>query len=385
MRRNATKKGMDMENAVIYPFDKKVVPFIRYWNAQAKSPKIMSVVATENNGLLGRDIGELRNQDKLGIQIHTDLIEELSKYDTLVIIDVLNEQEGMYDKVRDSIETALCLQKNVMCMYCLMQKDMDRFYELAEENHVTVEYYVSKKITSEIEYIPFELYRPRASVIMIGEMFPDLGGNEIALGVNEFLKGKGYSTVIISEQKWPVLDEIVQYPVFLKNISFREDQKVYYLNNYIRYLESQRKIDAIIMIIPDAMLKYSNQICSRFGLIPFMISQAVCADYFVFCTQYEILEEKFYNMMNLLFKYRYGFEIDSIHMSNTMIDLKGYTETARLSFLNMDIKDVSKVIEDHYKNNAIPVLNCTQKKDFEFLCENLLNKLIGYGDIQCVV
>ena len=78
MRRNATKKGMDMENAVIYPFDKKVVPFIRYWNAQAKSPKIMSVVATENNGLLGRDIGELRNQDKLGIQIHTDLIDRKS-------------------------------------------------------------------------------------------------------------------------------------------------------------------------------------------------------------------------------------------------------------------------------------------------------------------
>ena len=142
-----------MEKAVLYPFDNKMVPFIRHWNTTKESPRIMSVVVKESNGLLGRDIGEIKNQGKLGIKIYSDLSGELSKYDTLLITNGCNEQEVIHEKVKFYIKDALLMHKNVICMHTLSEQEQECFFQLAKDSKVDFKYFADRKVDREYEYI----------------------------------------------------------------------------------------------------------------------------------------------------------------------------------------------------------------------------------------
>lgn len=374
-----------MKKAVIYPFTENMIPIVRYWNRTREQIQIVSAVMLHRKGLEGRDVGFLKNQPDTGIKICSDLMAALSDCDTLLVADE-KLPENMSETIMDNMQEAMLKKKNVICMQTITGSQSDCLKQLAGNMGVDFEYYDNSRMENlELCYVPQKLYRPDVPIIMVGEMFDNLDGMDVTLSISRILRSQGYKSIVIAEQGAAACQELITFPNFLRSSDCGESDKIYYLNNYIQQIEAVEKPDVIIIRIPDAMLKYNDMFCNGFGMIPFMISQAVAADYFVFCTQYDKVEPRFYDMLSESFRYRYGFEIDCVHMSNTMLDAQDTKQINKLSFLHQTQENLNKLLETDYKENPIPILNCLREEDCERLCRNIIDKLSGYNSVSSMI
>lgn len=339
-------------------------------------PRIVSAVMPGKQGLDGKDISIFDNLDCLEVSIHSDFSECMSVCDTWIIPDGGSRQESdLFAKMKKVI----CANKNIICMQELTEDELKILLELSKNKGAYFKYNVQEYKKQEFCYIPDKLCRHRTPIVMVGEMFEGLGGVDVTLHINSFLKEKGYRSIAILENVYLEGLDVFSYPKFLRKNECLESDKIYFLNNYVKYLEKEEKPDVMVMKIPDAMLKYNDSLCMGFGVIPFLITQAVRADFFVLCTQFAEANTQFYDMMNKGFEGRYGVEIDCIHISNVMLDLEDSIQKNKVSVLRRMQKDVDGLIERKYTNTTIPILNCRKRDGMDMLGNCIIEKLSGYG------
>lgn len=327
-------------------------------------------------GLEGKDIGIFDNLDCLDVLIYSDFMECMSVCDTWIIPDGVSRQEGDLFTKMDKV---ICANKNIICMQELPEDELKVLLELTKNKRAYFKCYVQEYRKRGFCYIPDTLCRHKTPIVMVGEMFEGLGGADVTLHINSFLKKKGYKSIAILEKVYLEGLDLFSYPHFLRENEWPESDKIYFLNNYVRYLEKEERPDVMVMKIPDAMLKYNDSLCMGFGLIPFLISQAVRPDLFVLCTQFAEANTQFYDLLNKGFEGRYGFGIDYIHISNVMLDIEDSIQKNKVSVLRRTQSDVDDLIKKKYANTTIPILNCLNRDGAEVLGNYIIEKLSGYG------
>jgi len=331
-----------------------------------------------DKGLKGKDVGVINNQPNLGITIYSDLSAALIDCDTIILTD-----EEIHTNLE--IKEIIIMKKSVICMRSLTAKQLQYLNRLAKDMDVNFEYYNVKQEYEELYYIPQKLYKPKATIIIVGEMFNNLSGMDVTLSINRYMHLKGYKSIIIMEQEFTVLSDIITFPEFLRASKYKESDKIYYLNNFIMNIDTTENPDIIIIQIPDAMMKYNDMLCNGFGVIPFLISQAIMADFFVFCTQYDIIKSHFFNMLSINFENRFGFGIDIINMSNAKLVTQDLEVYGKLSFLHQSHENLDKLIRNNYQESDIPILNCINEADNEKMCKHIMEKLSQYSIVDSLI
>ena len=366
-----------MQKAVIYPFTEKLIPIVEHWNRKRDTPQIVSAVADGKRGVAGRDMGALHNHNNTGVTIQGDLKTALAECDTLILV------EGKPSIVQIISET-LQSGKNVICMQNLSREEEEKLAETAREKGLVFEYYGSAE---EEDYdVDTELYVPEAPVIMVGEMCDNLDGADVALTVNRIMQSRGYDSVAVLEHGCPALRDVFSYPRALREHDVMESSKVYSLNSYVKYIEKKRKPDVLVMQIPDAMMKYNDKLCNGFGIIPFMVSQAVRADYFIFCVPYEGIEERRIAEISSVMEKRFGFEIDCIHMSNAALEVEDSVKDKRTQYLRLPQKMVETALA-RYENvpDSILMTDCLSGGAQEKLGNHIIERLMSYSTIETIM
>lgn len=369
-----------MQRAVIYPFTEKWIPIVEHWNRKRETPRIVSAVADGKRGAAGRDIGILHNHDNMGVTIQADWKTALAECDTLILAE---KKEGKASAVR-IIEETLQLGKNVICMQELAREEAENLEETAREKGLVFEYHGCDG--AESYDVDIELSIPEAPVIMVGEMCEGLDGADVALAVNRLMQARGYDSIAVLEQGCSALRDVYSYPKALREREETESSKVYWVNSFIKDIETRRKPDVIVMQIPDAMMKYNDKLCNGFGIIPFMVSQAVRADYFIFCVPYRGIEEARIGEISSVMEKRFGFEIDCIHMSNAALEVEDSIKDKKAQYLRLPREMVETALAGYEKApDSILMVDCLNGETQQKLGDHIIDRLTGYSAVETIM
>lgn len=376
----------DKKKAIVYPFVDGILPMLQYLNQKNGEMIVTTVIDKKRKFLNGKDAGYIENQPDTGIRISADFETELNQCDILIYTDEMSESVGQEEAFHD-IGQALRIQKKVICLRHISNLKILELDKIASIMRAELHFWKGNNQEAQEQewaYIPNELYHPEAVVITVGEMFRGLNGENICFSLWSAMKSLGYKCTVVTEHKYTQFLGIHQYPVFLKSLNITENNKIYYFNNFIKNIDQTEKPDIIIMLMPDAMLKYNDMFGNGFGIIPYLISQAVQTDYFVYCAKFDELESRFFELLSINFSNRFGFEIDFIHMSNKMLDGEESRQRHSLSFLYRTQASLNRLIANRYQNVTIPIFNGLDKEQGRKLVDAVIDKMENHYQVNSI-
>ncbi|MDF2537853.1 MAG: peptide maturation system protein family [Herbinix sp.] len=370
-------KFTDSKKIVVYPFSRDSLPLVRYLNKLNPSYNVTEIVSPKGWGFTGKDAGMIHLTPEIGILITNDIKQALEKSDTLFIVDS-KKIDSVYESIIKSIEIAFDMGKDVICAVSLLEDDLESIQNSWKEFNVKFIYFPNAKYSSGNNKRLYHsssrgLYNTKAPIIFISEMHEGLDGLEVLYAATYYFRKNGYKTTSLSEKNYSELLDIYTLPDFIQNLNVPDIDKIYQFNDFIKDIEEKEKPDIIFLQLPGGIMKYNDKITNNFGIIPYLISQAVQGDYIILCTPYAFFNDEYYKKLNDVFSYRYGVGLESFHMSNTIVDENSLLEKGEFSVFHIKQEEVDHQIQKI--DNEIPVFNCINSIDSENMFHHLIETL----------
>ena len=128
--------------------------------------------------------------------------------------------------------------------------------------------------------------------------------------------------------------------------------------------------------IPGAYNKLNLKFPMGFGILPYLISQAVTPDFSIMCTFYtEIEDGKLFEQLSVNCKHRLGFEVDCFHMSGTYIDVNALTDLGELKYIHLPDELPDKVVKTKLNRLGHTVFNIYHPDGEKILSDKLFATL----------
>ena len=362
---------MNKEKVCIVPFTKKEIPLL---TCTPDRYEISSIVSAGME-LKWKDISFLTNRRKLGFTASTDWRKGIQECDTVIITDIGTEKERRLGNfLCEVIGQALSNKKKVICFAELEKTREQEFKTLAQQNGSTFTY--SCKPYEKQEKTRFEKIRFQAPVICLGEMTQECDGYEISLKLMKRLKQDNLRGIIISENKYNVLYEHQYFSQFYNGNGL--EHSVEEVKALLNGIEEEEKPDVIILKLPWPMTALDHSITYDYGVHAFIISQAVHADYCIYCGLSEMFSEDFISNINEHFKHKFGYSIDAFHISNQIMDIV-YEPQEKAETIYIPLNKVDEEARTMRKKTGNMVYQLLNENEFELFYQGLKKELFDFS------
>lgn len=376
------------KRVTIYPFNGDFIAFVKFSNKYSDIFRVTELVAPKGWGVNGKDAGVMYNKPQVGLIVSDDLNRALENSDILMIAE--NKfNENFHPIIISNIINAIERKKDIICTMKLSCKEIELLKQISTKFGVRFTYSPEETVW---EYVKdtlciqsSKLYSPQAVVVFVGELLDGIDGFDVLLSVTDYLKSSGFKTLTIGARSYCELLGLLSLPSIITQTDISDNEKINYFNRYIKYLDEKEKPDIFIIQLPGGMMKYNDHFTNGFGVTPYIMSQAVQGDYFILSTQYDTPDTKFYNMLSNNFTYRFGFEIDCIHMSNAYIDFPDSIGSGKLTYLYIEQQLLDSTIKQYYEESEIPIYNIDNFSDRIKMFEQLHDSLSYDNAVQQIV
>lgn len=317
------------KKAVIFPCDYEICSLASYLDYADYD--IVGLVALENANAFAD------NESIIPIIATADA--DYETFDSIIVINQKLEKSSFVEEGRRK-------GKNIIKIESKMGFDISDLDEIKEERRITVP----------IVFI--------AGMTLYTEKF------QVQLALRKKLQENDYQVSQIGSKSYSSLFGFHPYPAFMEG-NMNNEQKMVAFQKYVKYLEMKEKPDLILIGIPGGIMAVNKKHHFDFGITAFMIAQAVDADYVIM----NMLYSKGYTVEQLeeikqVCRYRLNFEIDSFHLSNTMIDPMSLMYD-HLKFIEMGTRK--------YKNKVDGLYDFLNPDDMNEAFESMIAKLSSYN------
>jgi len=356
LRREAPNKTI-----AVYPFSREFLPCL---TAELfPGAVVQTLVAPEGFALTGKDAGYADNRPAVGLVVQPESVLADMQDDILLVpngdwadikrneIHVPGEEwmTFVHQKCLRFMELAADAGKEIWCAMKLTDDERCSIAARCKLNNAPFNYlYHEPTLVQEYEDIE-RLYTPEAAVLFVGELMPNTNAFEIALNLHRQFVDNDFCSVLLSAQDTFMLPNATRFPDSLF-LEAGDDRRVYDINCRIKEIDENIAPDIIIVCLPDALMKLDSQFTNGFGAIPYLISQAVQADYTVVCVQHDYYNAEFYNTICNDLLIRFGMPVKFYHMSNTKLDMQASHERGNLKFNYLDYtaaqNAITSVVDD---------------------------------------
>jgi len=151
-------------------------------------------------------------------------------------------------------------------------------------------------------------------------------------------------------------------PSFLHE-SFDAYEKILKFNHYVKNLAEEESPELLIIGVPNAIMKYNDEIPLGFGILPSIICTAVESDLSILCMYYNSYNIKIFKEMRNYFHYHLRSCVNLFALSNTRISFDNSSGQDKLDYFDLESVFVMKGIENILK----------ETENFEFHLFNALN------------
>lgn len=318
---------------LVYPFSEAFVPYVKFiseLNAELHISRLVCPV-TRTSDFSTAEQGEY--------DVTADFEAALEDVDVVIICRHKNV-ELLYDDVTEKIKLALKKQKLVFCCIQLCADTLAELSNMKEAKNGSFRYLANyPDFKNDMEDMFRDSYRVQDCVVIgIGGMLRDVDTDTTFCGLLTKLRSLGYSVAAIGKD---FICQLLDCHVFPNNVfdSFeKESDKVLYINTFINRLQAEQCADIIFVQFPEGMMQYSKQVQEDSGIRSFIVSNALAVDYFILNIPCEAIKPDQLAELNMIFKYRFGFEIDAVGITNKSIDTH-YTREAGAMFYNTETAD----------------------------------------------
>lgn len=371
---------MERIRALVYPYDRESVCLFRYNNLN-KMHDAVGAVSPNGWGLTGRDIGNTDGGEELGVIVRKSF-EEFSHndYDAVLLADSqkpLDFEKLIYPKLKSEAEKG----KHIICYKKLSEEHKIRVRDLCTEKGIVFVYQVSN---TEYEKISAQdIQDIRTPVVFVIGLAERTNKFDIQLSLREGFAALKYRVSQIGTKSYCEAFGFHSFPSFMADTSLTDCERVVMFNRYVKSIELNEKPDVIIIGIPGGVMAINQFITSGFGITAYLVSQAVKPDATVFTTLYEEYPPEFFNEIDMLLKYRFGYMADCFNFSNIKIDYQETKQTGQLDYMLIEGDFVNKKVEALKLDK--PCFNILDSKQRRSMYDYTINLLQGEECIQDIL
>lgn len=307
------------------------------------------------------------NRVENSIQVTEDL-EYITNCEVLIISDGLL-RDAIHAKSLDVIKLALCHGIEVIC--CLELPDI-KLYDLTK----TAKYY-----NSMFKYIPRSknnliakrgeyLKNLSVPIIFVGGLLPELDTKEVFLLTIKLFKDSDYKVSALGEAYELNILGYHSYKKYFNDATKNEKEKIIAIGEYINNIIVSEVPDIFIIQIPGGIMRYNEFINNDFTIQAFMLCQVLSPDYFLCCMHSDVVDQTFVDYLNEMVRYKFGFDIDYIHISNVKPDYFYISSMNKFSYTYYNMKYIDEFVIETKENIGIPLYNMhneIQMKEFRKL------------------
>ena len=367
-----------MEKTLIYPLDANFLPCLKY-RTQFVDNDIIGVCVPKGWAREGTDVGQIANQRDIGIVVSNNFNQMLSHCDTVLFCEtqgVDNINVLIEDKIYKSIQNG----KNVICTARLDDKLIKEYAAKAYEKDLKFQSFDGwEKTDINVYEISDEepLAQINVPVIFVFGMGEGTYKFEIQLGLREAISQMGYRISQIGSRNYSSLFGFHAIPDFMFDSHVNECKKIIAFNRFVKKIEVQESPELIIIGIPGGVAPFNFEYTNHFGVLAFLISQAVKSDISIFSNYYQDYELRYYEQLKDMLLYRFDAKPDCFNISNLKIDWSKVLEGNYLDFTIVNLDQVDNHIND--KKMIYPLYNILNKEDMYCMANYIIDKLNNYG------
>lgn len=363
---------------MLYPFSEKAVAFLKETIKQKDSIEIVSVVAPKGWSVSdelkkGNNANQLR-YDVEGVHICNDFYMEVKKCDCVIFLSCL-KVELMYSDIKSKIITSIEKGKNIWCIFPLKEEDKVYLKEYAEKHNVIYEQYEENNCWERTYYDrERKLYKPEAIVIGVGKIINKIDVTYSIYNMVNKYKRDGYRVAVVSDNENFCFfkETFFKYPQKFLSNELNNNERIIYFNRFLKYIEHCFHPEVIVIEFPEQMMKFSDDCIGDFGVLSYSIAQAVEIDYFVLeidINSYDL------QLVNNYYKYRFGFEIDAVIITNVVVDVSCSLEDKEIVVYYVDKKIVQEFIEEYKKEFEYQMISSCIEAEYENLVQQCIKQL----------
>lgn len=293
-----------MKKIALFPVQKHNAALARYQD-MIQDIQVIPILAPAHKSMQGKDLSALDGGSPAGIILQADFEEAVKDCDLLYLDDsrFLTRDES-YSEYRSMAE-----KHSVSILYA---RTLSERLHLQDEENGSVKWQMSGMgDTSELTAIDV----PVISVLTMGN---EMDQSHVEIGLRRFFRNQGYRVSQIGTQEYSMLFGFSAAPHFLfANLDGKRKRLMF--NQFVRRMIKEEKPDLLIMGVPEAVMKYNNQIPAGMGDVPCIMMDAVQSDIGVLCTCCQPYTEEYFKELSLFGRYRLNCEINYFNISNSVV------------------------------------------------------------------
>lgn len=372
------------DRIVAYPYDIELASIVRHSNL-IQNTEIAGIVSPNGWGFCNSDASRADGGIPLGITVESSFENISLPYDT-VLFSCSDNNLHLENTCLMKIEEAIKTKRNIICTRYLDDDFLYYIKRSCENNNNYFRYFSPQKGNfknvldmNEPEY----LYPINVPIILILGLAEKTQKFEIQLALREQLIKRKYKISQIGSRSYCELFDFHSFPDFMYMAPVSESQKVILFNHYIKSLEVSENPDILIIGVPGGILPINDYFPNRFGIMAYEVSQSIQPDITIMSTLYEDYKKEYFESMNTLIKYKFGFEIDYYNLSNTQFDWINAKEYRKYIYNTIDYKHIEKK-KSKYGDLCTPVYNLLNGSDINIMADDIISRLQGFANVQSI-
>lgn len=329
-----------MNKLMIYPFNRKFYEIGRYAHL-LEGYELAAVVSPPGYGYEGKDISFVDDGEHVGLKITSDYESNLKQVDSVLFGENIYQSDLNF--YIEKINKALELGKDVIITKEIEKKFSDSLLEVPKQISV-----IGNNLTETVDFSDNRRYLKEISVpvILMFSIGAYCDGFALELRLMEKFKRDGYKISGISSKGYGALFGIHSVPDYMYQEKISEEDKIVNFNWYVENIIKNESPDLVIIDVQEAIMPYTDRLLNQFGIIPYMISNAMKADIGILNLYYGTPEPDYFNMVRELGKYKFDIEIEYFNVSNTKMVVDEFNALNPLSYVFVDKDTVMKSVAD---------------------------------------
>ena len=373
---------MDKINMAIYPYNPEVDPILDYIHFLIPKYKIKSLISPKGWGYENKMI-DLKTYDTTETIIVRSSLIEIADDVNCIFIPEFYSIDKIEFEIIDNINIILPRINKIICVANLKNKSLKKLQKICESTNgkcsleikneikMKTENDYDLKIYETDEYLNDNIPVP---IIVIAGIWEDLDKFYTSLTIREMFLNNGYKVSQVGSRNYCEIMGFHSFPGFMLNPEIDEVKKVILFNRYIKKIYESENPDIIIITIPGAVQLYNSYNINKFGILHYLVCNAIIVDFLIMCTFFEDNKIELFEMISKSCFYKFGCSVDCFHMSNRMVHFDSTDESDFLKYLILPRKKVDETLINNYEQFIIPIINIFDKSNIIKLYDNIINK-----------
>lgn len=343
---------MKRKKALIFPYDISCVHMIIN-RSMILEYEISYVVSLKSWGYCGKDAGA-HLKIHTGVNVSDDFEAALNEVDAVIIADTIISLDNSL--MQTYTEKAINAGKKVLDSRSVVEKPVVFKNNLAN---------------GEVPQIN-DIDKP---LVIIAGTGSNTGKFDTQLYVRKIFLDEGYKVSQIGSKPNCNLWGFHGFPPFMVG-KCSGPEKILMFNQYVNYIANAEDPDVIIIGVPGGIVPISSKVYDDFGLMNYMVSNAVKPDYVILNTGFVDYNKSYIETMTEAMRHRFDYEVDSVFLSNFCVNWEATDVLDRLVYMTLPLD----VVNQEAKECGCYSLYC--EEDVDRFKNSMLSTLEGYSSID---